>query len=317
MRWLLTAVLVALPLHASLAQYPTKAVRMVVPFPPGGATDIVARVIAQKFAERWSQPVVVENRPGAGGTIGSDAVAKSAPDGYTLLLATTSTHAVGPVLQKLPYDPLKDFTALTLLAHSPNILVISPHLAVTSVRDLIAAAKAKPGALSFASSGNGTITHLTGELFKQLANIDLLHVPYKGTALAIPDLVNGRVAMLFDNIVSAQPHIKSGAVRPLAVTAARRSALMPDLPTMAEAGLPGFDSSAWFGLFGPAALAAPIQRQIHEAAVAALNASDTRERLLSVGAEPAGEPSAQFIDQIRADMHKWAKVVKTANVKAD
>jgi tripartite-type tricarboxylate transporter receptor subunit TctC len=297
------------------AQYPAKAVRMVIPFPPGGATDIVGRVIAQKLSERWGQPVVVDNRPGAGGTIGSDAVAKSPSDGYTLLIATTSTHAVGPVLQKLPYDALADFTPITLLAHSPNVLVVSPRLGANDVREVIAAAKAKPGALSFASSGNGTITHLTGELFKLMAGVDLLHVPYKGTALSIPDIANNQVSMLFDNIVSAQPHIRSGNVKPLAVTTAKRAALMPELPTMAEAGLPGFESSAWFGLFGPAGLAPDIRARVHEAALVALNAPDAKERLVAAGADPAGNPGEEFVRQIRADMKRWSEVIKAANVK--
>jgi tripartite-type tricarboxylate transporter receptor subunit TctC len=307
--------LCALTAGLAHAQYPSKPVRMVIPFPPGGATDIVGRVIAQQLSERWSQPVVVENRPGAGGTIGADAIAKSAPDGYSLLLATTSTHAVGPALQKLPYDALADFTPITLLAHSPNVLVVSPKLGAASVRELIAAAKSRPGGLSFASSGNGTITHLTGELFRLAAGVDILHVPYKGTALSIPDIANNRVSMLFDNIVSAQPHIRSGAVKPLAVTTARRASLMPELPTMAEAGLPGFESSAWFGLFAPAGLPAAIRAAVHEGALAAINASDARERLAAAGAEPAGDGGEDFVRQIRADMARWADVVKAANVK--
>jgi len=297
------------------AQYPAKSVRMVIPFPPGGATDIVGRVVAQKLSERWGQPVVVENRPGAGGTIGSEAVAKSAPDGYTLLIATTSTHAVGPVLQKLPYDALADFTPITLLAHSPNVLVVSPQLGAGSLTELIAAAKARPGSLSFASSGNGTITHLTGELFKLMAGLDLLHVPYKGTALSVPDISSNRVSMLFDNIVSAQPHIRTGNVKPLAVTTTKRAALMPELPTMAESGLPGFESSAWFGLFAPAGLPTDIRARVHEAAVAALNAPDAKERLVAAGADPAGESGEDFVRQIRADMARWSGVVKAANVK--
>lgn len=308
---LLSLILVA----TAHAQYPVKPVRMVIPFPPGGATDIVGRVVGQKLSERWGQPVVVENRPGAGGTIGSDAVAKSAADGYTLLVATTSTHAVGPVLQKLPYDALADFTPITLLAHSPNVLVVSPQLGTATVREVIAAAKAKPGSLSFASSGNGTITHLTGELFRLMAGLDLLHVPYKGTALSIPDIAGNRVSMLFDNIVSAQPHIRSGSVKPLAVTTTKRAALMPELPTMAESGVPGFESSAWFGLFGPAGLPADIRTRVHEAALAALNAPDAKERLLAAGADPAGDAGDDFVRQIRADMARWAQVVKAANVK--
>ena len=302
---------------AAFAQYPAKPVRMLIPFPPGGATDIIGRVISLKMAEHLKQGVVVENRPGAGGTIGSDIAAKAAPDGYTLLISTNSTHAVAAVIGKPPYDPLKDFTPVTLLSHSANVLVVSPQAGVSSLKELIAAAKAKPGTLSFASSGPGTIIHLTGELFKAMAGIDLIHVPYKGTALSIPDLSAGRVTLLFDNIVSAQPHLKSGAVKPLAVTTATRSALMPDLPTMGEAGLPGFESSAWFGLFGPAGLPRDIQARLHEAALAALKAPDARERLLAAGADPAGGTGAELAGLMRADIAKWGKVVKAAGITVD
>jgi tripartite-type tricarboxylate transporter receptor subunit TctC len=300
-----------------LGQYPAKPLRMVIPFPPGGATDIIGRVVAQKMGERLGQSVVVDNRPGAGGTIGSELVAKSAPDGYTILVSTNSTHAVAAVLSKPPYDPLRDFTPIALLADSPNILVISPRLGIASVKELIAAAKAKPGTLSFASSGNGTIIHLTGEMFKQMAGVDLLHVPYKGTALSIPDLANGRVSILFDNIVSAQPHLRAGTVKALAVTSKARSALMPDLPTMSEAGVPGFDSTAWFALFGPAGLPAEIRTRLHEAAVAAVKAADARERLAAAGAEISGAGGDELASLIRGDIAKWGRVVKTGNIKAE
>jgi len=312
----LAALLLTWPLLA-LAQYPAKAVHMIIPFPPGGATDIIGRVISQKLGERLGQPVVVDNRPGAGGTIGSDLVAKAAPDGYTLLISTNSTHAVAMVLGKPPYDATRDFTPITLLAESANILVISPKLGISSVKELIAAAKAKPGALSFASSGNGTIIHLTGEMFKQMTGVDMLHVPYKGTALSLPDLASGRVSILFDNIVSAQPNLKSGAVKPLAVTTGKRSALMPDLPTMIEAGVPGFESTAWFALFGPAGLPTDVRNRLNEAAVAALKAPDARERLIGAGAETAGEGPEQLAKRIRDDIAKWGQVVKAGNIKVD
>jgi tripartite-type tricarboxylate transporter receptor subunit TctC len=301
----------------ALGQYPAKPLRMVIPFPPGGATDIIGRVVAQKMGERLGQSVVVDNRPGAGGTIGSELVAKSAPDGYTILVSTNSTHAVAAVLSKPPYDPLRDFTAIALLVQSPNILVVSPKLAVSNVRELIAAAKAKPGELSFASSGNGTIIHLTGEMFKQMAGVDMLHVPYKGTALSLPDLANGRVSILFDNIVSAQPNLRSGTVKALAVTSLKRSSLMPDLPTMAESGLAGFESIAWFALFGPAGLPAEVAKRLQEAALAALAAGDARERLAAAGGEAAPASGEEVRRLIRADMDKWARVVKAANVKVD
>jgi tripartite-type tricarboxylate transporter receptor subunit TctC len=301
----------------ALGQYPAKPVRMVIPFPPGGATDIIGRVVAQKMGERLGQSMVVDNRPGAGGTIGSDLVAKAAADGYTLLISTNSTHAVAPVLSHPPYDPIRDFTPITLLTESANILVISPKLGIASVQELIHAAKAKPGTLSFASSGNGTIIHLTGEMFKQLAGLDMVHVPYKGTALSIPDLANGRVSILFDNIVSAQPHLRSGSVKALAVTSKARSALMPQLPTMQEAGLPGFESTAWFALFAPAGLPADIRARLHEAALAALNAPDARERLAAAGGDVVGTNAEQLTERIRADMARWAQVVKAGNIKAD
>ena len=306
--------LLALPLHA-LAQYPQRAIKLIVPFPPAGATDIVGRIVAQKLGERFGQAVVVENRPGAGGSIGSDLVAKSAPDGYTLLMATSSTHSIGPALQKLPYDPIKDFAAITHVANVPNVLVVSPKLPVASVKELIEYAKARPGKLNFASSGIGTIVHLNGELFKMLAGVDVVHVPYKGTALSIPDLANGNVAMLFDSLASVLPHVKSGSVRPLAMNAPQRSPLLPEVPTLAEAGMPAFDRYTWFGMFAPAGTPADIVRRVQAEVAAALKAPDLRERFDAVGAEPVGSTPEQFVDRIRSDGVRWAEVIKSANVK--
>ena len=310
----LLALLLALPLHA-LAQYPQRAIKLIVPFPPAGATDIVGRIVAQKLGERFGQAVVVENRPGAGGSIGSDLVAKSAPDGYTLLMATSSTHSIGPALQKLPYDPIKDFAAITHVANVPNVLVVSPKLPVASVKELIEYAKARPGKLNFASSGIGTIVHLNGELFKMLAGVDVVHVPYKGTALSIPDLANGNVAMLFDSLASVLPHVKSGSVRPLAMNAPQRSPLLPEVPTLAEAGMPAFDRYTWFGMFAPAGTPADIVRRVQAEVAAALKAPDLRERFDAVGAEPVGSTPEQFVDRIRSDGVRWAEVIKSANVK--
>jgi len=311
---LLAALLLLLPLQV-LAQYPQRAIKMIVPFPPAGATDIVGRIVAQKLSERLGQSVVVENRPGAGGTIGSDLTAKSAPDGYTILMATSSTHSIGPALQKLPYDPIKDFAAITHVANVPNVLVVSPKLPVTNVKEFIAHAKANPGKLNFASSGVGTIVHLNGEFFKMLTGTDIVHVPYKGTALSIPDLASGNVSMLFDSLASAMPNIKSGSAKPLAINAPRRSALLPDVPTLAEAGLPAFDRYTWFGMFAPAGTAPDIVRKLQSETVASLQSADLRERFDAVGAEPVGSTSGEFVERIRADGVRWAEVIRKADVK--
>ncbi len=310
----LLALLLAVPLLA-FAQYPNRAVKLVVPFPPAGATDIVGRIVAQKLSERFGQPVIVENRPGAGGSIGSDLVAKSAPDGYTLLMATSSTHSIGPSLQKLPYDPLKDFAPVLHVANVPNVLVVSPGLGVASVKDLVALAKAKPGQLNYASSGVGTIVHLNAEFFRMIAGVDLVHVPYKGTALSIPDLANGNVAMLFDSLASVMPHIRSGKVKPLALNAGERSPLMPEVPTLAEAGMPQFDRYTWFGMFAPAGTPRDIVGRVQAETVAALKSPDLLKRLAEVGAEPVGSTPEQFVERIRSDTARWAEVIRAANVK--
>jgi tripartite-type tricarboxylate transporter receptor subunit TctC len=311
----LLALSLAFTLGAAQAQYPNRAVRVIVPFPAGGPTDVLTRALGQKLSERWSQPVVVENKPGAGGAIGSDFVAKSAPDGYTLLMATTSTHSIGPALQKMPYDAAKDFVPVSQVSNATNVLVVSPKLGVSTVRELVALAKAKPGALNFASSGIGTIPHLTGEMFRHLAGVDIVHVPYKGTGLSIPDLANGQVAMLFDSIVTAQTHVKSGSVRALAISSPRRSPLMPELPTMIEAGIAGFESETWFGLLAPAGTPPDIVSRISADVAAALSDQGLRARFAAAGAETVGGTPEQLAARIKSDAAKWAEVIKAANVK--
>jgi len=304
---------VAIPAQA---QYPERAVHIVVPFPAGGPTDVLTRVLAQRLSAQWSQPVIVDNKPGAGGAIGSDAVARSTPDGYTLLMGTSSTHSVGPALQKLPYDTEKDFTPLVNVGAAANVLIVSPALGVKDVRSLIALAKARPGELNYASSGNGTVTHLSGELFKLAAGVDLQHVPYKGTGLAIPDIARGQVALIFDSIITGLQHAKTGNVKILAVCTEERSALIPEVPTMAEAGVTGYESSAWFGLLAPAAAAPAIVAKVNADTVAALASADVRERFTAAGAETVGGTPQAFAQRIRAEREKWARVVQAAKIKA-
>jgi tripartite-type tricarboxylate transporter receptor subunit TctC len=318
MRRALLAAVLAVPLLFNLtahAQYPQRAIKMIVPFPPAGATDVVGRIVAQKLTERLGQSVVVENRPGAGGAIGSDLVAKAAPDGYTILMATASTHSIGPSLQKLPYDPIRDFAAITHVADVPNVLVVSPKLPVSSVKELVAYAKANPGKLNYASSGVGTIIHLNAELFKMLTGTDIVHVPYKGSALSIPDMAAGNIGMLFDSLASVMPHIKAGNVKPIAINAQKRSHLMPEVPTLAEAGLPAFDRYTWFGMFAPAGTPADVVRRLQTEVVAALKTPDLRERFDAVGAEPVGSTSEQFVERIKSDATRWAEVIRKADVK--
>lgn len=297
------------------AQYPERPVHIVVPFPAGGPTDILTRVLAQKLSATWSQAVVIDNKPGAGGAIGSEFIARSAPDGYTLLMGTSSTHSVGPALQKLPYDTEKDFTPLVNVGSAANVLIVSPALGVKDVRSLIALAKAKPGELNYASSGNGTVTHLSGELFKLVAGVDLQHIPYKGTGLAIPDIARGQVALIFDSIITGLQHAKTGNVKILAVCTDERSSLIPEVPTMAEAGVAGYESSAWFGLLAPAAIAPAIVAKVNADTGAALAAADVRERFAAAGAETVGGTPESFARRIRAEREKWARVVQAANIR--
>jgi tripartite-type tricarboxylate transporter receptor subunit TctC len=315
MRRLLLALALLAASGLAAAQYPSRAVKLIVPFPPAGATDVVGRLIAAKLSERLGQSVVVDNKPGAGGTIGSDLAARSPADGYTLLIATSSTHSIGPVLQKLAYDPIKDFAPITHVANVPNVLVVSPTLPVASVKELVALAKSRPGQLNFASSGVGTIVHLNGELFKLISGADIVHVPYKGTALSIPDVASGNIAMLFDSLASVMPHIKSGKVKPLAVNASKRQALLPEVPTLAEAGMPQFDRYTWFGMFAPAGTPPEIVARLQREIVAALQAPDLRERFANVGAEPVGSTPAEFVERIRSDAARWSEVIRKADVK--
>ena len=294
----------------ALAQsYPAKPIRLIVPFPAGGATDILARALSQKLGEKIGQTVVVENRPGAGGTIGADAASKSVADGYTLLLATSSTHSIGPAINpKIPYNAETDFTPIAYVASSPNVVVVPNTLPVKTMRDFIDYARKNPGKLNYASSGNGTIVHLTTEYFKAQSDTFILHIPYRGTALAIPDLVSGKVDVMFDSFVTGMPHVKDGKLRALAVTSAKRSALAPDMPTVAET-LPGFDSVTWFGLYGPKNLPQELIAKVNQAVNAALADNDVKERFARLGAEPTGGTPQAFASMVKADNAKWKKII--------
>ena len=298
--------------------YPTRPIRLVVPFPAGGTTDILAREVGQRLSMTLGQPVVIDNRPGAAGNIGADLVAKSAPDGYTLLMGTVGTHAINASLYaKMPYDHVKDFAPVILVAGVPNVLEVNPALPVNSVADLIKLAKAKPGQINFASSGSGTSIHLSGELFKTMAGVDMTHVPYKGSAPAITDLIGGQVQVMFDNLPSSLQFIKAGKLRAIAVTSAKRAPALPDVPTIAESGLPGFEASSWFGIVAPAGTPPAIIARINNDVDQWLQSSEAKEKLLAQGAIPAGGTPEQFAAHIRDETEKWAKVVKASGAKVD
>ena len=312
------AVLAALTSMPAFAQsYPAKPIRLIVPFPAGGATDILARALSQKLGEKIGQTVVVENRPGAGGTIGADAASKSAADGYTLLLATSSTHSIGPAINpKIPYNAETDFTPIAYVASSPNVVVVPNTLPVKTMREFIDYARKNPGKLNYASSGNGTIVHLTTEYFKAQSDTFILHIPYRGTALAIPDLVSGKVDVMFDSFVTGMPHVKDGKLRALAVTSAKRSALAPEMPTVAET-LPGFDSVTWFGLYGPKGLPQDLTAKVNQAVNAALADTDVKDRFARLGAEPAGGTPQTFAAMVKADNAKWKKIIADRKIAVE
>jgi tripartite-type tricarboxylate transporter receptor subunit TctC len=325
MKRILNAALLALLLAliapaAVLAQgaYPSKAIKLIVPFPAGGTTDILARSIANELTRSFGHPVVVENRAGAGGNIGADAVAKSAPDGYTLLMGTVGTHGINSGLYaKMPYDAVKDFAPITIVAAVPNMLVVHPSLPVKTVKDLIDLAKANPGKITFASSGAGTSIHLSAELFKTMAGVNMLHIPYKGSAPALTDLAGGQVNIMFDNMPSALPLVKGGRLRAIAVTTLKRSPAMPDLPTIAESGLPGYDASSWFAVLAPAGTPRDIVMKLNAAIVKSLGTPEMKEKLSSQGAEPVGNTPEQFAAHIQSELVKWAKVIKESGAKVE
>ena len=297
--------------HAQ-AQWPEKPVRVIVPFPASGATDLVARVVAQRVATDLGQQLVIDNKPGAGGTIGAAEAAKAQPDGYTLLLTTSSTHAISPhLMPRLAYDARKDFTPVAHLADAPSVLLVTNALPVKTVGELVAYAKANPGKLNYATSGNGTIVHLNSAAFSAQAGIEMTHVPYKGTALAIPDMVSGQVQVLFDSLPTGMPHVKSGRLKALAVTSEKRSALAPELPTVAESGMPGYSSVTWFGLYLPAGASPALVERVNKAFAKALQSPELAANLAKLGVEPAAPSTpAQFGAMVQTDSDRWASVIR-------
>jgi tripartite-type tricarboxylate transporter receptor subunit TctC len=316
MKLIVAFLAVALSAAAAAQPFPGKPVRMLVGFAPGGAPDILARVLGQKLGDALAQPVLVENRPGATGNIAADAVARSAPDGYTLLMATVSV-AIGPSVQKLGFDPARDFEPIAMVASVPLILVTHPSVAANSVRELIELAKAQPGKLNYASVGHGSPQHLTGELFRLLGGVNVVHVPYKGGAPATQAVLTGEAQMFFAGMPPAMPHVRAGKVRALAVTSAKRSPAAPEVPTVAEAGLAGFEADNWHAILGPRGIPEDVVRRLNDEINRALALPDIRQRLSGEGAEPWIATPAETGRHLRAEMEKWAKVVKAAGIKAE
>jgi tripartite-type tricarboxylate transporter receptor subunit TctC len=305
-------------LPAAAQAYPTKPITIVVPFAAGGTTDILARVIGEALKKELGQPVVIDNRAGAGGNIGAALAAKAVPDGHTLFMGTVGTHAINAALyKKLSFDPVKDFAPLTRVAMVPNLLVANPARPYKTVKELVAYARSKPGQVTFGSSGNGSSIHLSGELFNSLAKVDMIHVPYKGSAPAVTDLVGGQIDIMFDNMPSAIQHVRNGRLKAIAVTTAKRSPELPDVPTIAEAGVPGYEATSWFGMFAPAATPAPVVAKLNAALVKVLADADVKKKLAEQGAEPYSEKPEQFAEFIRKESAKWSQVVKAAGATVD
>jgi tripartite-type tricarboxylate transporter receptor subunit TctC len=315
----LVALALALGALPSLAQpYPSKPIRIVVPFPAGGVADVYSRIIGARLTEAWGQPVVVENRTGAGGNIGAEAVAKSAPDGYTLVMGSVGTHAVNVSLfAKLPYDPVADFAPIALVAEADALLVVHPSVPARTVPELIALARSKPGALSYASAGPGTASHLAGELFKSMAKVDMLHIPYKGNSPAITDLLAGQTALLFATMPTVLPQARAGKLRALATCGVVRAAATPELPTVAEAALPGFDVTNWIGLFAPAGTPADIVARLNAEVLRTMQSAEMQGRLVGEGARFVPTTPVQFGAYVKAEIAKWAPVVKLSGARAD
>ncbi len=308
----------ACALPAGAQNYPAKPIRLIVPFPPGGGNDIMARTIGQKLTEATGQQVVIDNRGGAGGNIGAETAARAVADGYTLFLGGVGSHGTNPGLQaKLPYDPVRDFAPITLIALAPLIVVAHPSLPVKSIAELIQYAKARPGQLNFASSGTGSIAHLAPEMLNAMAKIQITHIPYKGTGPALVDLLGGQVQLMMNSAVSMLPQVRGGKLRALAATGARRLAALPDLPTVAESGVPGYEAASWYGILAPAKTARPIIDRLNREIVAIVRLPELRDRLIAEGAEPAGNTPDEFAAYIKRELARWAAVIKNAGIRPE
>src|SRR6266849_1762374 len=316
-RGALAALLLASTAALAREAFPSKPVRLLVPFPPGGAVDIVARTLSDELSKRWGQSVIIENRPGAGGTIAAAAAAKAAPDGYTLILIASGHAIVSHLYPKLPYDPFGDFTPISLVGSSPNMLLVRADSALKSVADVLTLAREKPGQLSYGYAGNGTSPHLAGELLKYMAKVDIAAVPYKGGAPVLNDLLGAHIPMSFNNIPESIAQIQAGAVRPLGVTTAERSPVLPNVPTIAESGLPGYDTGVWWGFLAPAGLPPEIRARLAKDCAEVVQLPAVKERLLGLGARPIGNSPQEFADLIRSDHEKWGPVIKAAQIKGD
>lgn len=315
---LVAGALLAGSLPAWAQPYPNRPLRIVVPFPPGGGTDIGTRIVAQKLQEAWGQAVIVENKPGAAGIVGTELTAKSAPDGYTFMMGNIGTHAINVSLyKKLAYDPVRDFAPVSMVADLPLLLLVHPSVPANSVKELIALAKSQPGKLNFSSSGAGGSMHVAAELFKSMTGVDMVHIPYKGGAPAVADLLSGQVALSFSTVLETIQHVKAGKVRALAVTNDHRSIALPDLPTIAEAGLPGYQSISWLALFAPAGTPKDIVNKVSAESVRILKLPDVKERLLAQGAEPIGSTPEQLAATLAADIAKYAKVIRESGYKPE
>ena len=312
----LAALAIAATAHGAV--YPARPVRMIVAYPPGGGTDIVGRMVAQKLGEALGQSVVVENRGGASGNIGTELAARAAPDGYTILMGNVAPNAINVNLFKsLPFDPVADFAPVSLVASTPNILVVHPSLPARTVKEIVALARAKPGTLNFASAGVGSSSHLAGELFRVLAGAEIVHVPYKGGGPAMVDVLSGQVQLYFATMPAAMPHVKSGKLAPIAVTSARRSRALPEIPTIAESGVPGYEASTWYGLLAPAHSPDAAITRLHDGVVKILGERALREKLADQGFEPVGDSPQEFAAYIKSEIAKWGKVIRDAGIRPE